>query len=552
MELAAVQPEGAHRRPEKRVFYSEKMRSDAFAAAGFAIAGLAIFAFATLVAARAGRNTPLLAIGFPALILFGAIALVLLHRFRDRSPLLRLSAEGIKSPQLKSSVSWADIDEVELDASGRLVLRLGKTANIASPVRIKLHRLRPRRRLEVTEEVLERVEAANAQAGRPESRTTRDIRANAQFDERLAALTPKTWALHFIVGANVLVWLANVASGLPILNPPAPALLHWGGDSASAVLLQQEYWRLLTGTFLHAGAMHLAFNMLGLWVPGRELARHVGNAQFLFVYLASALCGSAASLHYSSQLAVGVGASGAVFGVLGALLASSWKYRHHLPALKRKALWSGPALFTIYALMSGLGSSHVDNAAHIGGLACGAILGLLLTTRFDSAGVQVAPMQLVLGLVVSALAIVVGVMTMPVPLAWHHELVQAQGVLEKVLPQFAQLGKGISRFNGRAADDPEARSYLLGTVIPQCKSTIAQLGTLRLPGNDPLAQVGAAVSRLCVLTIERVEITTAPMAPTDARQAGVRVAGIDAEMKALAAKLSALRSVVEHGARPQR
>lgn len=203
-----------------------------------------------------------------------------------------------------------------------------------------------------------------------------------EFQERLKSLAPVPWITYVIVAINVLVWLLTLANGASILNAPAERLLAWGGNAASEVQ-RGEWWRLVTATFLHSGMMHIVMNMIGLVSAGITVERIYGYRLFTLVYLASGLIGSALSLHFSAQHAVSVGASGAVFGVTGALLVAVFQHREKLPKAFGKQTLSSIAFFIVYSLIQGFASKGIDNAAHVGGLISGCLLAFVLPERFD-------------------------------------------------------------------------------------------------------------------------------------------------------------------------
>ena len=129
-----------------------------------------------------------------------------------------------------------------------------------------------------------------------------------------------------------------------------------------------EWWRLITSAFLHAGIFHLATNMLGLYWLGRVLELLIGSWRYLLLYLASALSGAAGALWLSGPYDVTVGASGAIFGILGALLVLE----------RRGAINTGGqiiALIVLNLLISFL--PGISIGGHIGGFIGGAILMLL-------------------------------------------------------------------------------------------------------------------------------------------------------------------------------
>lgn len=204
-----------------------------------------------------------------------------------------------------------------------------------------------------------------------------------EFLARLERATPRTWVTAALIVANLLVWLANLATGLSPWLPSPLELAAWGANFLP--LTREQPWRLATAAFLHAGAIHLAFNLWALWDAGRLAERFYGNAQFAIIYGLSALGGSVASLHFAASQAVSVGASGAIFGVVGAISAAILTKHAQMPARLVALLRSSLALFVGYSLFMGFTVPHIDNAAHLGGFATGAMLGAIMSETFDAA-----------------------------------------------------------------------------------------------------------------------------------------------------------------------
>jgi rhomboid protease GluP len=201
------------------------------------------------------------------------------------------------------------------------------------------------------------------------------------FIWRLRQATPHAWVTGLLIGLNIVVWLANLATGLSPLLPKPVELLAWGGNHLPATIDQP--WRLLTAMFLHAGVIHLAFNLWALWNVGSIAERFYGNTQFALIYLLSGLFGSLASLYFAAKVAVSVGASGAIFGVVGALLAAVLHKRDKLPAPLVASMRSSLLAFVGYSLFLGFTSGVVDNAAHLGGLVSGFVLAFIMAEKFD-------------------------------------------------------------------------------------------------------------------------------------------------------------------------
>lgn len=201
------------------------------------------------------------------------------------------------------------------------------------------------------------------------------------FDARLASTTPRAWVTPALIALNVAVWLLNVLTGTNPLNPSPQDLLDWGGNFLPAT--EQQPWRLLSATLLHGGGVHLALNMWALYVLGPTAERFYGNSQFLLIYLVAGLFASLASLFFAARAGVSVGASGAIFGVIGALLSAVTTKADRLPVAMMSAIRRNMLMFVAYSLVTGFIVPQIDNAAHIGGLVSGFALAIVLAEKFD-------------------------------------------------------------------------------------------------------------------------------------------------------------------------
>lgn len=269
--------------------------------------------------------------------------------------------------------------------------------------------------------------------------------AQAVFEQRLRQRTPSLWALYAVLALNIGVWLANLADGVHATQPTTADLFRWGANSASAVVRDGELWRLLSATVLHGGLVHLALNMWALWVAGQWVIRWYGNAPFLLLYWGSALAGSALSLHFSAQQSVSVGASGAVFGVLGALLTGVWQHRRRVPRGVVTQLLGSQALFVVISLGQGFVRPGIDNAAHVGGLLAGVVMAWLLVELVDedaSAGLRRRRQWLAAGCV--ALAVTGLVWAAPAGVD-HRQRLATQAALRELLPRLQQADDALRR-----------------------------------------------------------------------------------------------------------
>jgi rhomboid protease GluP len=151
------------------------------------------------------------------------------------------------------------------------------------------------------------------------------------------------------------------------------------GAKVNPLIAAGEYWRLFTSMFLHIGIMHLAFNGYALVAIGTELERLLGWQRFLTIYILSGLFGGLASYAFSNSLSAG--ASGAIFGVIGALAAFFLRHRQQLGTWGQRRL-ANIAFLLVINLFLGFTQPGIDNLAHLGGLLSGFCLGWALVPRY--------------------------------------------------------------------------------------------------------------------------------------------------------------------------
>ena len=184
---------------------------------------------------------------------------------------------------------------------------------------------------------------------------------------------------YLLIWINVLMVLLMTAFGNG--SHDVATLLAFGANYRPFVLAG-EWWRLITCTFLHVGIIHLLLNMYALYVIGPQLESFFGKAKFLIIYLFSGLCGSLFSIIFSSS--VSAGASGAIFGLLGALLYFGYHYRVYLGTVMKSQIIP----IILLNLMIGFLLSGIDNAAHIGGLIAGVFAAMAVGVKHKSTTVD--------------------------------------------------------------------------------------------------------------------------------------------------------------------
>lgn len=212
----------------------------------------------------------------------------------------------------------------------------------------------------------------------------RQVLDQAEFEQQLERVAPRSYVTPALVAINILVFVAMALAtgGDSILEPDGRAHIEWGSNFGP-LTSGGQWWRLFTSTFLHFGLFHVALNMYALYEGGKLTERLYGQVEFLALYVVSGLAGSLASTLWN-PLANSAGASGAIFGVYGAMVTYALKPGNRLPALTARSVWPSGLLFISYSLYNGFTHAGIDNAAHIGGMLGGIAMGLLLGRPVDA------------------------------------------------------------------------------------------------------------------------------------------------------------------------
>jgi len=229
-------------------------------------------------------------------------------------------------------------------------------------------------------------------------------------------------ATYLLVGINCAVFLYMVAHGVSAIAPTTEQLMHFGADNAGNVLINGEWWRIVTAMFVHVGILHLATNMWCLWNLGLLAEPVMGSAGTLAVYILTGAAGNLLSTfsnwwwnypdwvryhaewvshHVAGQaldpsyvFPAGAGASGAVFGIAGALIVLLKSHRLPVPPNELKKLRRSVIYFAALNLVLGLSISlgtavahsglNIDNMAHLGGCTCGLLFAAPMVPRLGS------------------------------------------------------------------------------------------------------------------------------------------------------------------------
>ncbi|MGH8762061.1 MAG: rhomboid family intramembrane serine protease [Nitrosospira sp.] len=187
---------------------------------------------------------------------------------------------------------------------------------------------------------------------------------------------------RLLVIINLLVFIAMLAGGAGLWHSSNSVQLAWGANFGPATQ-DGEWWRLGSAMFLHFGAIHLTLNLWALWDGGQLVERMYGHARFTGIYFASGLTGNLLSLVAHKGLAISGGASGAIFGMYGALLVFLWRERRNLHPEEFRWFFWGASAFAGITLVLGFLITGIDNAAHIGGFLAGLLGGIVFSRRVD-------------------------------------------------------------------------------------------------------------------------------------------------------------------------
>jgi rhomboid protease GluP len=168
-----------------------------------------------------------------------------------------------------------------------------------------------------------------------------------------------------------------VVGGVSFTQPTPMDALRWGADFGPLTIGQGQYWRLLTACFVHFGILHIAFNMYVLYQIGPFVQITFGRARYLILYFLAGLAGSIVSLLIHPQ-SVGAGASGAIFGLYGAVFGFLLRERRLLNPAAVKSIGRSAGVFVVYNLIFGAMNQTTDVSAHLGGLVVGFLAGIAL------------------------------------------------------------------------------------------------------------------------------------------------------------------------------
>lgn len=204
------------------------------------------------------------------------------------------------------------------------------------------------------------------------------------FNQKLQEVGGRPWITPLVVGLNIVLFVAMVCATKKLGQFTLQELWAWGANFGP-LTVNGQWWRLFTALFVHFSLLHVLLNMWALWNIGRLSERLFGHGTLLFLYVASGILASLTSIAWDPSVS-SVGASGAIFGVFGSFLAFLSRQRHQMPPAIVRKHWISTLAFVLFNLISGAMQPGIDNAAHVGGLLSGFVLGFILARPLDRDG----------------------------------------------------------------------------------------------------------------------------------------------------------------------
>lgn len=338
----------------------------------------------------------------------------------------------------------------------------------------------------------------------------REFTESRDFADRLNAVagpvSPWTSVTNIIIALNAVVFVIMGALGAGWFQTTSllPYILY--GANNGAATTDGEWWRLLTSMFMHYGLLHLLFNMWALFTAGGFLEKLQGRALFAFIYLGAGLAGGFASIAWHGDKSWSAGASGAVFGVYGAVFGYMLREKKSLPPSVFQSMLKSSLTFGAYNILYGLGRAGIDNAAHFGGAAAGIAFGWMLALPLErDARARLLKPRLILGLAALAALVGAGVVFSPrfnyrvgEEFVWSRTnrpfLNREDTLIQENEVALRQLARGKS--------DPAYPDWLETQLIPFYEDWIKALGALSLTPGKTTAMRQAETLSIFRLRVE--------------------------------------------------
>lgn len=306
------------------------------------------------------------------------------------------------------------------------------------------------------------------------------------FREKLQQLPHTTGmrcATNLIIAANVIMFVIMGTLGAGWLETAdMDPYVRFAANNGAATT-DGEWWRLITAMFTHYGVLHLALNMWALFQVGHLVERLLGRSAFVLMYFGSGIIGGLATIVWHGDKVWSAGASGAVFGVYGALIGYLSREKHGMPASVMQPMMKSTLTFAGYNLFFGAVQPHIDNVGHVGGLAGGLLLGWISALPLDrDVRSREGSRRLLLAGTAALALILVGIAVAPRfdyrvrdELALD-EISKARGKQEQDL-----LAKQPGSKSGTAKADATQIAWVQGQVLPFYEHWRSEIAVLKLP-----------------------------------------------------------------------
>lgn len=268
-----------------------------------------------------------------------------------------------------------------------------------------------------------------------------------------------------IITINVAMFVLMTVTGVSFVDPPADSLIKWGANYGP-LTLGGEWWRMFASLFLHFGVMHLLCNMIVLASIGPFMETLVGGTAFLTLYIVAGLGSGAASLAWHPWTA-SAGASGAIFGLYGALLAFLLRHRNSISPEVLAPLRKGAIIFVGYNVLYGLFRPDVDLAAHFGGLLSGFLLGLFLVQPTSQPLGNDRSWRTALACFLGLALLGATIVELPKPDDLLGEIKRMSGVEEKSLALF---NSSLEKWKAEQITDPQLLNIVQHQILPEWRS----------------------------------------------------------------------------------
>jgi len=370
-----------------------------------------------------------------------------------------------------------------------------------------------------------RADAARIAGSLPTETTPEFLERRKKADAFASALntaTPRVFVTHAVIAINVLVFVAMGVAGAGWFKSDLGKMVQWGADFWP-LTTGGEWWRLLTSEFLLFGLFHLGLYMWGLSSVGILTERLYGNWIYALIYLFGALTSSLAAVWWDSHEIIGAGASGAIFAVYGALLAYLVCQSASFPKGAVRPMLKSNLTFIAYNVFYGMTHGGISNAAHLGGLAGGLLLGVVLSRplALEQRTRQALPRLAgggILGIAVLSAAFV----CLPkyggdvaVDMTFRTEMQSVSAEVDILNSRYRRLA---GQANAGLLDDGKCARLLDENLIPRWQGLASRMSAVALGGESPLRPLQQKWTKYCQLQCDALRTLSEGLKTGDERK----------------------------------